>query len=393
MRKMLAPLIIIIFGISVSLLLVLSKPSPEVVLPEKKITKVYTTSFKEGDYPAIYHNTGVVKSSQNLHLTSAVSGTVSYISEKFIPGHIVQKGEVLVELSDFTLKRKVKISEANLKQAKAAYEVELGKQQVAKQNVEVVFKATGTKPENKSLMLRAPQLEHAKADLAKAQHDLELANSDLEDATIRAPFNAMILSKNVSMSENITAKSSVFGDLVDIDQYWIEILAPDGVIPWLNSREINILAKVYPSNSSESLEGYVLKTIMALDESSRMARVIVAVNDPMQINKVISGDKDRDHHHPFLMLNDYVDVTIIGKTIKSVFKMPIDYLRSNNTVWVFSKGKLDIKPVSLIYKDKDFVYIKSGISSEDKIITTNIGIPVNNMHLENLTTREKASNE
>ena len=54
-------------------------------------------------------------------------------------------------------------------------------------------------------------------------------------------------------------------------------------------------------------------------------------------------------------------------------------------MWLFVNGKLKINPVVIIYKDNNFVYIKSGITAIDQVITTNIGMPVNNMHIENIS--------
>ena len=387
MRKVLAPLIVLILGASIGGFLIVSKPQPVVVKPEKKLIKVATDSFAPGNYPALYHATGIVKSSQHLNLTSSLNGTVNFISPDFIPGHIVKKGEVLVKLGDGGLKRRLKISEANYNQAQAAYEVELGKQKVAKENMEVVFKATGEKPTKDDLILRKPQLQHALSDLSKAKQVLDTAKADLADSVIKSPFDAMILTKNIAIASNVTSHKTVLGDLVGVDQYWIELLVPDNVVPWITPKEKEITASVTTDYNSTPVNGYVLKTILALNESSRMARVIVAVDDPLQLKKIQSWqDSDGLQEHPVsLMLNDYVNVEVTGRNLTNVVKLPIDYLRSDNTVWLFVNGKLKINPVVILYKDNNFVYIKSGITAIDQVITTNIGMPVNNMHIENIS--------
>ena len=299
----------------------------------------------------------------------------------------MKKGEVLVKLGVGGLNRRIKISEANYNQAQAAYEVELGKQKVAKENMEVVFKATGEKPTKDDLILRKPQLQHALSDLAKAKHALDAAKADLADSVIKSPFDAMILTKNIAIASNVTSHKTVLGDLVGVDQYWIELLVPDNVVPWITPKEKEITASVTTDYNSTPVNGYVLKTILALNESSRMARVIVAVDDPLQLKKIQSWqDSDGLQEHPVsLMLNDYVNVEITGRNLTNVVKLPIDYLRTDNTVWLFVNGKLKINPVVILYKDNNFVYIKSGITAIDHVITTNIGMPVNNMHIENIS--------
>lgn len=395
MRKILAPLVVLTLGLGLGAFLILSKPQPELVPPEKKITKVMTEKFSPGNFPAVYTNTGIVKSSQRVNLTSTISGTVNFVAKNFLPGNIVKQGEVLVKLSASTLEEKLKISEANLKQAQSNYELELGKQRIAKENVDVVLKATGATPNNQSLMLRQPQLEHAKANLQIAERQVALAKSDLDDTIIKAPFNAMILSKNISISSNVVGKSTVLGDLVDTDQYWIEVLVPDSVIPWLTPKNTQIIAVVYPNDSDTNMSGYVLKAIKALDEASRMARVVVAVDDPLHLNKMNAWKTDNDlTEHPIqLMLNDYVKVKIVGRTMPDVIKMPIDYLHSGNTVWVIANDELQIKNIKIVYKDTDYVYVKSGLLDTDEVITTNIGVPVANMHLERITQGDSSEHE
>ena len=46
MRKVLAPLIVLILGASIGGFLIVSKPQPVVVKPEKKLIKVATDSFQ-----------------------------------------------------------------------------------------------------------------------------------------------------------------------------------------------------------------------------------------------------------------------------------------------------------------------------------------------------------
>ena len=63
----------------------------------------------------------------------------------------------------------------------------------------VMEATTGRRISDTSLALRQPQLAQAQADLESARTDLDQARLDLKRTRIRAPFNALVLSRQAEL--------------------------------------------------------------------------------------------------------------------------------------------------------------------------------------------------
>ena len=63
-----------------------------------------------------------------------------------------------------------------------------------------------------------------------------------------------------------------------------------------------------------------------------------------------------------------------------------------DTVWVCNDNTLDIRPVTLAWKNTDNVYIKSGLSPGNQIVTSEIASPVQGMALRIIDARQNDDN-
>src|SRR5690606_30117842 len=107
---------------------------------------------------------------------------------------------------------------SDLQTARADLSMEMGRQDVAQKDFELI--GDELSPENKELVLRGPQLESAKADIAAAEAAVNQAELNLQRATIRAPFDAHIISRNANIGSQL-APGDALGRLVGIDEYWL----------------------------------------------------------------------------------------------------------------------------------------------------------------------------
>jgi hypothetical protein len=102
-----------------------------------------------------------------------------------------------------------------------------------------------------------------------------------------------------------------------------------------------------------------------------MATVLVEVLDPLSINTTSIEEPAGKVYAP-VIAGSYVQVELPARELDGVFRIPINYLRKDNTVWVADNQKLAIKAVELAFRDNDYAYIKSGVIAGDNIITTDI---------------------
>jgi len=56
-------------------------------------------------------------------------------------------------------------------------------------------------------------------------------------------------------------------------------------------------------------------------------------------------------------------------------------VRENDTVWVMTDGKLDIRETEIIFRDAEYAYIRDGLDDGEAVVTTTLatiaeGIPL-----------------
>ena len=112
-----------------------------------------------------------------------------------------------------------------------------------------------------------------------------------------------------------------------------------------------------------------MSLVGALDNDTRMARVLAEVKDPMSRDEASKGK-------PPLMIGEFVEVAIEGRELEQAIRLSRAFLRDKDTVWVMHEDKLRIRPVEVAFRDAEFVYITDGLEDGDKVVITGISTPV-----------------
>lgn len=372
--KIVLPLCLILIGIAGWFYFNSKEPKMKRKPPKKQAVVVETISMKAGSYPSSIHVMGTVMPDKEIILKAKVSGEVVSLSLKFAEGGVMQKGEVLLELDDSDYKIDVQKAECALDKAVSGLDIEKGSQMIAKEELKLINEVFKNEVKATDLALRKPQLVQARAAVDSARADLEKARLSLTRTKVILPFNALILEKHVNLGSLVTIQGSL-ATLVDVDSYRIEAQVPPDRLAALSIGQISgSNAIIHSKYSNQTWQGEVIRTTGKMTDKSRMAGVIILVPDPL-------GLKDRKNTPP-LFLGDHVDVQIFGETLKNVFSIPRTILRDGNTLWTYDSGVLKIKKVQLAWKKNKVVYIKSGISPGDLVITTDLSVAVNGMALQ-----------
>ena len=93
-----------------------------------------------------------------------------------------------------------------LPKAEADLRVEFGRQRVALKEYELLGEKVSD--EERDLMLRVPQLESSMASLNEVKTRLEQARLDLERTTVKAPFNAILITREVNLGTSVTPSTA-----------------------------------------------------------------------------------------------------------------------------------------------------------------------------------------
>src|SRR5690606_29489829 len=329
---------------------------------------VDVVEVRKGNFTPTVIATGTVQAARDIILSTQVGGEVTAIAENYFPGSFVKKGEILLQINPADYNNVLQLRKSDLQLAQSDLSIEMGRQEVAVKDFQLIgdeFIA-----DNKDLVLRRPQLEAAQANVAAAEAAVRQAELDLERSTIRAPFDAHIITRNANIGSQL-APGAELGRLVGMNEYWIAANVPVANVNWLTFAEDKGLGsdvKIINTTSWPSgqyREGKLFSLVGALDDQTRLARVLVSVSDPL----VRKTDNDT---LPPLMIGTFVEAQIAAREIPDVVRLNRDYVRQGETVWVMVDEKLNIREVDILFKDAEFAYIQNGLSDKDLVITTDL---------------------
>jgi len=328
---------------------------------------VDVTRGEYGSFRPTIEAMGTVRPAREISLGARVEGEVAELGEGFVPGGFVDQGELLVRLDDADYQIALQQRRSALEQAVSQLEIERGEQQAARSDLESFDRELP--PERRALVLREPQLRSAQAQVESARADITQARVALERTTIEAPFDAHVLSREINLGSQVSPGTAL-GRLVGLDTYWVEATVPVGQLQWLKvpdgdqpgSRVTVRNRNAWPANATR--RGEVIRLIGELEGPTRLARILVAVDDPLA--------RDTEQDLPRLMLGEYVECRIEGRELVDVVRLDRDYIREDDTVWLMVDGRLVIRPVSIVFQDESWAYIDEGLSDDDRVVTTRL---------------------
>ena len=391
--RMLGTLVICsaILGAAVAAVVVINRTEPTARKSNssrKSAALVETVTAERGTYAPRLVMLGEVKAAQDIVLSPRVSGQVIEISPKLVPGGLVRKGDLLLRIDPADFKNAVSIRESELAQAEASREVEQARQRLAEKELKMLEGSIdGT---NRSLVLREPQIASIEAEVSAAKAEVERATLDLDRTSVRAPFDAHVLSLSVNIGSQVGSGDEL-SRLVGLEEYWVMAAVPVRTLRWVQFPESDQQESV-PQNSADEKEAVaknepsatngstvilrnpdawgpgverharVARMIGTLDAQTRLARVLIIVNDPL----------GKESDVPPLILDSLIETEIAGRPIEDVVRLKRDFVRNEDTVWVMKDDKLEIRETEVVFRDLEYAYIRKGLDSGDEVVTTTL---------------------
>lgn len=326
---------------------------------------VETTVVRRGTYTPQLRVLGLVEPARDIILSPRVSGRITEVEPAYEPGGLVEAGQPLLHIDPADFQRLLTARISAKRQIEAALAIEQGRQAVAKQEYELL--GDEIDPANRSLVLREPQIESIRAQLAAAEAAVEQAKLDLERTTVTAPFAAQILSRAANVGTQVSPGEEL-ARLVGVDEYWVMASVPLRDLRWITFPQDDRpgasawIRHATAWEPSDVREGSVSRLIGVVDRQSRLARVLVTVPDPLA----------RGIDAPPLILGTIVEVRIEGRPLENVVRLDRAHLRQNDTVWVMAGDALDIRGVEVAFSDAEYAYIGSGLEDGDEVVTTSL---------------------
>ena len=367
-------LVILAVGVGAAFYFMKTRPKAK----KKPLVKMETLVTVETVSPVSTNVTikalGRIVPAREITLMARVSGPVEFLHPQFIPGGMVNKDEVVVRLDakdyHLALKRKQNI----LDQALADLRIEQGNQIVARQEWDLISQqGDDIDKSSMDLALRQPQLEKVLAAVNAAKTDLERARADFDRTIIKAPFNAVVREKKIDLGSQVSNQSAI-AVLTGADTFWAEISVSVDKLDWIilpQGKKSGSTARIY-AEENMPYHGEIIRLMPDVDQDGLMARLLIAIDDPMGV---------KNNRAP-LLLGSFIRAEIIGKKLNKVFRVTRSALKEDNHVLTVTDDRtLHIQPVSIAWKNTEYVFVDKGIQAGDRIIVSSVSAPVEGMPL------------
>ncbi|MEM9801322.1 MAG: efflux RND transporter periplasmic adaptor subunit, partial [Planctomycetota bacterium] len=215
------------------------------------------------------------------------------------------------------------------------------------------------------LALREPYVAQRRAEVSGAEAQLNRAKLDLERTVVAAPFDAVVLSEDVELGTQAVVGAEL-ARLVDRTEFVVEVSVPMARLPLI--RLDGAPATVVLETGVH--EGRVERLLGEVDAAGRMARVQVAIPDPL-------GDDGAP-----VLLGAYVRVDLPSRPIPGAVSVPRAALREGDVVWTLDdEDRLEIVPVDVALRRPEDVLVSGGLDGGERIVVSPISVPLPGMLL------------
>ncbi|MGJ8652029.1 MAG: efflux RND transporter periplasmic adaptor subunit [Opitutaceae bacterium] len=335
--------------------MIANKPERETRTPPPVVPSVRFIDSSPTDFTPIIQSYGNVRSYYQAELSAQVSGKIISIDPNFNSGQTVEKGDLLVEIDPSDYLANVAQAEANLASAEQALSEEMTRANLAAQD----WVESGRKLEDATdLTLRKPQLGAAKASVASAQASLYKANLDLNYTKIRAPFDAIVQSRDTSPGNYLNTGASL-GSLVSKELAEVRLpLTPQQVsrLKLPNSGAPSQLEATLtsPTQPGAKWQATITRTEPSVDQQNQVIYVVGEIEKPF-------ADKQA-----FLPIGAFVDARIAADPVEDAHLIPNTALVEDAFVWVISDENTLVKAaVTRVVAKGDSIAVRFNDSNND----------------------------
>jgi RND family efflux transporter MFP subunit len=375
--RLIISLVLIAAGIGGARFLIATKPTVNKRPPVKMEPLVSTVTLQPVDYILNIPAMGNVIPAREISLETQVAGEVIYLHPDFTEGGMLAEGVKIVQINPKDYELAIMHKQRALSDAEYSLKLEQGHQDVARKEWDLLYGDQKINEAESELALRKPHLEKVQVEIEAARAELEQAKINLERTTLAAPFNVLVLNKYVDLGSQVTSQERL-ADLVGTDIFWVQVPLPIERLQWVQipngQNETGSRVKIIYREDNVR-EGRVIRLLPDLSKEGRMARLLIEVKDPLDLQA--KGEK-----RPMLLIGEYVRVLIEGEQLRDVYNIPRSALHNDSEVWLADEeNRLAIRPVKTIWRDEESVILQDGFKPGERLIVSGLAAPVAGMPL------------
>jgi RND family efflux transporter MFP subunit len=354
-KRVVLPLIVIIFGFGLAAALIATGPRLEQKPVESlaPLVRVEMVSLARIQMTTTTH--GTVEPRTESELIPEVSGRITTISDAMVSGGFFRQGQLLLSIDRLDYEEALEQEKAGLARAGSelnnAQKAHIRQLDLAKQNL------TSDAQEDDA----SNRLSVAKASLREMKARLSRAERDLMRTEIRAPYDGRVRNEKVDVGQFVNRGASIaMIYATDISEVRLPIndqelafidlsLAAGGI----NSNEpVTVTLRADFAGAEHAWQGAIVRTEGELDPRTRMLHVVAQVQRPYE----------QSQGRPPLAVGLFVEAEIHGATFDDIVVLPRSALRPNSQVYIVDKeGKLRFRQVDVLRIVEEDVYIRAGL--------------------------------
>ncbi len=309
---------------------------------------------------------GTVSPRTETILSAEVSGTISSISPKFIPGGVFQANEVLMRIDPTNYK--VALDQAEALVAQRQIEFDGAKK----------LKSQGYRAET--------EYASAVAALASARAEEVRARRNLERTYIRLPYEGIVRSKESDLGQFVnpgtrlgvtfaTDYAEVRLPLTDLDLAFVDLPAAADVAETGAVEGPAVVLSAVRKGQLAEWAARIVRTEGVVDEKSRVTYAVARVDDPYRLHS----------EGTVLPMGTFVSATIEGAAVSGVFRAPNASIRGADQVLVVEDDNtLHIRRVEIVRADAEFSYFRGAVAGE-RIVSSALEAPIDGMRVRTTT--------
>lgn len=312
---------------------------------------------------------GEVVPLESTNLAAQVSGEVESWNPNFVTGGLIRRGEVLFSIEKDTYEAALLLAEANLASAKAQLIQEQAQADVALRESKSLPSSSVT-----DLYLRKPQVLSAQAAVKSAQAQLRIAQRDLENCEVKAPYDALIVERNISTGDYLStgAVAAVINN-VEFAEITFPVAGFDRA--FMNENPVGDKATIVIDGLSNLMvEGTIHRDTGIVESATRMTQFVARIEDPYSLNS----------NRPVVKFGSYATVEYKGRTLQGVYRIPQDLI-TQKIVWTLDgDSKLISQPIDVIREEGGDFLIRGNFDAS-RVVMSLPEYPRNGMDVRLLT--------
>jgi len=360
MKRIVLPIVILAASVIVAMVLVRNPTEVEETAAEVQPVGVRVVEAQLGPALLTVNSQGKVQAAQQVNLSAPVAGMVSWVSPALEPGGFIEAGEPLLRIDQSDFQTAVARNRAGVQQAEA--EVAFAAETLSRTS-DLAERSLASQAQ---LQEAERSLTVAEARLSDARAGLRQAELDLQRTEVRAPFAAVINSKEVELGQFINRAQNV-AVLYGADE--VEVRVPLAIrqlgyldIPLGLRGELEEefapsvkLTGMYGGIQHE-WQGRLVRLEAAIDEDSNSVQSII------RVRQADRPSKDSWSAQIPLPIGLYVRAEISGRRVDDVITLPRNVIRNNNQVLVVdAENKMYFREVEILRLEAASVLISGGI--------------------------------